>query len=1501
MRRVVLFLIISAIICPCYVAMAQDEPISPSIIGTGVYHGLTPPLKDIPAITEAEWAELIAKGEKKVLNKKLENRSYPFESIALPKGQDEAWQKQMGQTENTKAPILNFSGQTSPYFPSDCNGTVGPNHFMQTINTVYAIYNNTTGALVAGPSNMNALFSGVTGATCNDGDPLVLYDEQADRWLAVEFSICGANDYMLVAVSQTSDPTGSWHKYSFDVADMPDYEKFGIWQDGYYMGTNNSSGNDIYVFQRSQMLNGLTAQFVGFNNAWRPTTIDGFMCVPPLDNDGAFAPAGSPGLFITINDDAIGGGSDQLWIYELAVNWATPASSTFNRVQQLGVTAFDSNFGATWDNIKQPIAQELDGIPQVIMNIPQYRNFGTYQTIVCCHTVDVDATDHAGIRWYELRKTTGSWSVRQTGTYAPDVHSRWMGSVALNGFSEIGLGYSISSTTVYPGIRYCGQSASAYATGAGVMDIAESVIQTATSAQSSYNRWGDYSAISIDPDDDHTFWFTTQYGGSRQTKIANWQFTAPALTANFSGTPTSVCTGSSVTFTDLSVGGPTSWSWSFPGGTPASHSGQTPPAIYYNTAGTYDVTLTVTNATSNDSEIKTGYITVSGIIANFSGTPTTVNVGGTVTFSDLSSCSPTSWSWSFPGGSPSTYSGQTPPAIAYNTVGTYNVSLVATNASGSDTETKTAYINVINCTYCASSGTTFSEEWISNVTFNTINNTTTGTAGYNDYTSISTTVTKSTAYTASMSCGSTGSWAENYWIFIDWNQDCDFTDTGESFDLGTTTGPGTRTLSITIPATATTGATRMRTSLKYNADPTSCETFSYGEVEDYTLVIQGAGSAPVANFTANNLTPFIGQTVTFTDLSTNTPTSWNWSFSPATVTYAGGTSSASQNPQVQFNAGGQYTATLTATNAYGSDPETKTNYISVQYAPVADFSANNTTPNVGQTVIFTDLSTNTPTSWSWTFNPATVTYTGGTSSASQNPQVQFNAQGLYTVSLTAANASGPNTMTKTNYINVQGIPPVATIQLGTVTNPAPGTVLVPVTLEAINNPMTGNNLISSWSWYIAYDATRLYNAAPMTPANLTNYNAQFPTANYLTNIIENNPAPGWNTIAVIYSAAVSGTGSVGMKFFDIVFTYTPGITVCPNLFWTSTPGDAKGISSTDFVTNMADDEGNEFVLTLINGCVWSEPPVTDFVASTTTPFVGATVNFTDLSTNYPTSWLWAFTPSTVTYTGGTTSASQNPQVQFNDAGNYTVQLTSVNAIGNDTEIKTDYIVVSATDLNLELTMLLEGPFDGVQMTPLLNGILPLSQPYNSAPWNYAGTESVAAIPNPNVVDWILIELRDAVDAVSATGTTAIARQAAFVQSDGAVIGIDGMPGLHFTTTVSNNLFVVVYHHNHLSIMSSVGLTKSGGVYTYNFSTGSGQVYGGTDGHKELPMGYWGMTGGDGDHDGVIGTTDYSPAWETEAGTSGYLESDYNLDMQSDNIDKDEIWLPNSGKGTQVPN
>ena len=513
---------------------AQNIPVHPTEIITGTYLGLSKPLREIPPMTAEEFHQLEVKGLTRTLNKDLKNRVFPFSATALPKGADPAWQDFMGAAMGNRGPIVNIDGQTSPYYPPDCNGTVGPNHFMQTINTVYAIYDK-TGTLVAGPTNMNLLFGGVPGANRNDGDPIILYDDVADRWVATEFSIPNSGtNYMLMAVSTTNDPTGTWHQYSFPVASMPDYPKFSVWRDGYYMGDNNSGGNDIYVFQREQMLTGGTALAMGFNNAWRPTSVDGFMCVPPIDNDGPLAPAGTPGMFIAFNDDALGGGTDQLWLYDLTVDWTTPANSSFVRTQQLEVQPFNSNFGNNWNNIEQKgTSQRVDGIPQVIMNVPQYRNFGSYQTIVCCHTVNVDGVRHAGIRWYELRKSTGNWEVRQQGTYAPDANSRWMGSVMLNGYNEISIGYSVSSTTMYPSIFFCGQSAGAYANASGIMDIAEDTIQVGANSQTGANRWGDYSQLSVDPTDDKTFWFTTEYigsGGSRKTKISSYKYNfAPAV------------------------------------------------------------------------------------------------------------------------------------------------------------------------------------------------------------------------------------------------------------------------------------------------------------------------------------------------------------------------------------------------------------------------------------------------------------------------------------------------------------------------------------------------------------------------------------------------------------------------------------------------------------------------------------------------------------------------------------------------------------------------------------------------------------------------------------------------------------------------------------------------------------------------------------------------------------------------------------------------------------
>lgn len=679
---------------------SQDKVQHPTTTGTGTFVGISEPLRDIPPISAEEMAIMKEKADLKLLNPKLRYRDYPYAATALPKGPDPVWQKDHVSRSVASVPTV-YNGQTSPYFPPDDNGTIGPNHYMQTVNTTYAIYNKSDGVKVAGPTAMNQLFGNVPGASCNDGDPIILYDERADRWMAAEFSLCGSPQRMLVAVSTTNDPTGTWYQYSFVMNGMPDYEKFGIWSDGYYMGTNTSSGTDIYVFEREVMLNGGTnPKMVSFDNLQRPGSVDGFMMVPPVDCDGETPPpAGEPGIFIAEQDDAFGGSADELWIYELDVDWATTTNSTFTRVQQLAVEPYDSNFGNNWNNIKQPgTSQELDAIPQVIMNVPQYRNWGSYESLVCCHTVDVDGSDHAGIRWYELRRvSSGEWTVRQSGSYAPDAHSRWMGSIMMNGSKELAIGYSISSTTEYPGIRFTGQSQAEYDAASGIMDEAEGIIHTGTASQSGANRWGDYSLLSVDPIDDETFWYTNQYeSGGRKTKFASFTVGPLGPAISYQADNTLPCLNQTVQFTDMSTGSPVSWLWTFTPSTVTFVNGTSAtsqnPQVQFNAYGNYDVTLEATNEAGTTFLTNSDYISVNEVNPEFVASTVNVVINNPVTFSDLSSCNVNTYLWNFGAdATPATATTPGPHQVIYSSVGPKTVTLTI---NGSFVETKTDYINV---------------------------------------------------------------------------------------------------------------------------------------------------------------------------------------------------------------------------------------------------------------------------------------------------------------------------------------------------------------------------------------------------------------------------------------------------------------------------------------------------------------------------------------------------------------------------------------------------------------------------------------------------------------------------------------------------------------------------------------------------------------------------------------------------------------------------------------
>jgi hypothetical protein len=421
------------------------------------------------------------------------------------------------------SPTVSFAGQGfTGVNPPDTVGDVSPSHFIQAINhssgTSITIYNK-TGGIVAGPTILDTLGAGGNCAS-GLGDPVVLYDHLADRWLLSEFSSAG--NALCVYISQTNNPVaGGWFRYAFTAPTFPDYPKYGVWPDAYYVGTNESSPT-VYAFDRNRMLAGLSATMQRFTAPDLPGF--GFQIVTPADLDGPTPPpAGAPGIFMRHRDDEshppASAGQDFLQLFEFHVDWTAPANSTFTGPVNIAVSEFDSNLcGLTsFSCVPQPSgANALDPLREVVMFRLQYRNFSSHQTLVGNLVTDVNGTDRHGIRWFELRKTGANWALQQEGTFSPDATHRWMGSASMDSAGNIMVGYNVSSSSVFPGLRYAGRLAG---DPAGTLAQGETVLRNGTASNAS-NRWGDYAAMTVDPGDNCTFWFTGQY--SPATSWGTW-------------------------------------------------------------------------------------------------------------------------------------------------------------------------------------------------------------------------------------------------------------------------------------------------------------------------------------------------------------------------------------------------------------------------------------------------------------------------------------------------------------------------------------------------------------------------------------------------------------------------------------------------------------------------------------------------------------------------------------------------------------------------------------------------------------------------------------------------------------------------------------------------------------------------------------------------------------------------------------------------------------------
>ncbi len=584
----------------------------PEKVVKAIYFDKSQALRDIPVIVpekqDRSWKEGVVKNKMGFHDN--------FKKVAWWQGPDPVLQDYIPADRSNPIIGQNHDGVSnlSGVAPPDTDGDVGLNHYFQMINLAFAIWDK-SGNLLYGPADNSTLWDGFNGpwTGTNNGDPVVLYDEYADRWMASQFALPNYPNgpyYELVAVSQTGDPTGAWYRYAYEFSDMPDYPKFGIWPDGYYFTINqfaNGSswaGAGVCVLDRDAMIAGdpdAEMQFFDLGTSYGSLL--------PADCDGAtLPPTGTSDYFLELN-------TNSLRVFHADIDWNNTSNSSVTVSQNLTTQSFSySNI-----TIEQPgTSQELMALSDRLMYRLQYRNFGSYQVMLANHTVNADGNGQAGVRWYELRNYGSGWSIYQQGTYAPaDGENRWMASIAMNGDGDIALGYSVSSTNTYPSIRFAGQNAES--SGTGILDIVETSIFEGTASQTGINRWGDYSAMTVDPTDDQSFWFTTEYsngGWNWRTRIASFSY-APIVdppVADFSADDTHPMVAQTVNFFDESTNVPHTWSWSF---SPSSvtfvegtNSSSKNPKVQFGSAGFYTVTLVATNDIGTDTEVKTNFIEV---------------------------------------------------------------------------------------------------------------------------------------------------------------------------------------------------------------------------------------------------------------------------------------------------------------------------------------------------------------------------------------------------------------------------------------------------------------------------------------------------------------------------------------------------------------------------------------------------------------------------------------------------------------------------------------------------------------------------------------------------------------------------------------------------------------------------------------------------------------------------------------------------------------------------
>jgi hypothetical protein len=540
--------------------------------------------------------------------------------------------------------------------PGDPNLAVGPNHIVQIVNTEYAVYDKSGNIFPGYPKTLGSIFNAL-GNSCTGewGDPIAQYDNAADRWLLSQLGTFNTPGIECIAVSQTNDPTGAYYLYSFipDSSSFNDYPKISVWptatNSAYFATYNLFQGNtgvgaELCAYDRAAMLSGAASP------AQICFTIANDFSYLPSDLDGlTLPPSGSPGYFLNFQTPPVRPLST-LRLYRLAPNFANPGGSTLSAPMDITVASFYPACAGIVCIPQPGTTQQLDSLGDRLMYRLAYRNFGDHDALVVNHSVATSTG--TGVRWYELRSPlTGAFTLYQQGTFGPDATSRWMGSAAMDRAGDIAIGYSASSSSVFPGLRYTGR----IPTDALGMMRTESVMFNGSGSQTGgLSRWGDYSALRVDPSDDCTFWYTNQYeptSGSFNwaTSVGSFKFTncgtpaqdfsvaaSPASQAVVQGNPTSYTatvtpSGGFTGSVTVSVSGlPSGANATFSPNPITSGSGNSTVNVTTGTstpAGSYALTITGTSGSLTHSATVTLVVTSAGS-ANFSisGSPSSQTV-----------------------------------------------------------------------------------------------------------------------------------------------------------------------------------------------------------------------------------------------------------------------------------------------------------------------------------------------------------------------------------------------------------------------------------------------------------------------------------------------------------------------------------------------------------------------------------------------------------------------------------------------------------------------------------------------------------------------------------------------------------------------------------------------------------------------------------------------------------------------------------------------------------